>query len=864
MIALAFPLAPVIAVPLIALAVLYWRRGFLSLGPGRRAWLLGIRVALLASLVLALSGLLLRLPAQRQETIFVADLSASDQAQQGTMLRDINGAIKRSPPDALAGVVGDADGSVVEQAPQGRGRFTSFPMGVPAAGTNLQSGLLLASTMLSPTRQRRIVLLSDGRQTTGDALSMASTLRTEGIRLDVVPVSGQIPPDAAVLGLTVPPAARAGERFRVTAALWSNVAQRATVQMFRDGTLIRQHVLALRPGTTHWTVTQGPLPSHLAAYNVRIVPQHDAYTENDTASSVVRIAGPPNVLVIASRPGEAANVAASLRAAGDTVTVRLPSAVSALAPYAAVVVVDTDAPSLGFHRMQSLVGYVKSGGGLVVIGGQNSYGPGGYAGTPMETVLPVNMNVRHQEKVPPVAVVVLIESLEVFQDITISKQAAQGLVELLTPADEIAINDTPETMMGGWVVRMQHVTHKAAIESAVLKMDPGDPYTYMPFMQEGFQVLRHNPMHLKHMILVGDGDAPDNYRPLITRMRRSGIIFSTIGVNDALGLGDYSVLRRMARWGGGVYYRAYSSEDVPRLFLRELQTLRRSALIQAHFTPRVTASSPLLRGIPALPPLDGYVQTTARPTAEVVLEGKQRDPVLADWQVGLGRSVAWTSDAAGLWTAAWLHSPSASHLWQNLVAWVLPPVSSSLSTATSADSGQGTVAATIPAGFGLAPHVTAHVLDPRSQTHTVAMQPSSPNRYVGSFPAALPGIYRIALSLRGNGRARVVQTALAVPYPAEYRSFGTELPFLRQLAASGGGRVLSRPTWSDALPTVWDSRPLTPFLLLIALGLLLAELAVRFLVVGTQPAERPGRRSRPSILSPSLFSDDLRDEDRPA
>lgn len=861
MLTLAFPLALLIAVPLGALTVFAWRRGFAPLGPRRRSLLLPIRVLLLASLILSLAGAAWRRPAGRQQTVFVADLSASERGQQTAMLRAVNTAIKQSPPNAASSVVGVGESAVVEQAPQVRSPLVVFPVDVPTSGTNLQSGLLLASGLLRPDARRRIVLLTDGRQTIGDALGTARALRAAGIRLDVVPMGTRVPADAAVAHLALPAAIRAGEHFTLTAALRSSVAQLARVEVRRDGVLIRQTTIALQPGTNHWALPQGPLPARLSTYSVHIVPRHDAYRQNDTASAVIRVAGPPNILVIASRPREAADVTAALRAAGQTVTLRPPSRIPSLPSFSAVVLVDTAAPSLGYAQMQHLVRYVRNGGGLVTIGGQNAYGPGGYAGTPLETILPVNMSIRHQRKVPPVAVVLLIESLEVFSDIAISKQAAQGLVELLTSADKIAVNDTPDVSYGGWVVPLQRVRHKPAIERAIRRMVPGDPYSYLPYMQSGFRLLRHSGMKIKHMILVGDGDALDTYHPLITRMRRAGIIFSTIGTNDALGLGNYTVMRQMARWGGGVYYRARSSGDVPHLFLRELQSLRRNALMHGRVTPRVVVPSPLLRGLGALPPLDGYVQTTARPSAEVVLEGKRHDPILADWQVGLGRSVAWTSDAAGLWSAGWLRSPSASRIWANLVAWVLPPIGQPFPVATSAAGGTGTISAIIPASFGPAPRVTAHILTPTFRTRTAVLLPSSAHRYTTSFPAA-QGVYHVALAVQGNGHARVIHTALVVPYPAEYRELGTDLPFLRALARAGGGRVLPRPTWADSLPAVTVAQPLTPILLLIALGLLLAELTVRFLIVGEQ-AGSFSSSDRPTIFSRALFpGDEKRGVDR--
>lgn len=841
MISFAAPLALFLAIPLMGAAVYFWRTGYDNLGDTRRNVALAIRIVLLSAVVLGLAGLTAHLPQSREAVVFVADLSNSDVGQKARMQHEINIALKERPGDSAAGVIAVGRQAQVEQPVSPLTGFNGFQSSTDTGYgdyTNLESGLELANALLPQGYRHRVVLLTDGRQNIGDAVGAARLLRSQGVRVDVMPVHTGTGPETLVSAIRVPAQLRPQERVPVTVTLHASIPTGTRLDVFRDHTLIETRSLHLQAGSTQLSFDASPLSPGFHTYSVRIYPAQDTLTQNNSGSAYTSVTGPPHVLVISDHPGETRSVMASLKTTGiQAMLERPPQVVPTLAylqKYAAIVIVDTAADVLGPDLTAQLVPYVRDlGRGLVVIGGQESYGMGGYGNTPLETALPVKMDLPKRKDLPSAAVSLVVESLEAPMPVNISKAAAKGVVNLLNERDQVSVNDTPFTG-GGWVVPLQYVRNKARIDHAIDSMNPGDPMSYVSYLKSAFTTLRHARARVRHIILLGDGDAEDaSYERVVKRIRAGGVTVSTVGTNG-LGLADYQTMANIARWGGGRFYRADNTASIPRIFLREARTVARSGIITGRFYPQELSANPMLRDITAIPPLYGYVATTPKPTGEMVLVSKKLDPVLAAWQFGAGRSVAWTSDAAGLWTRDWLSAPHANRFWGNLVSWTLPNSGGGhLLLSTGTNNGQGTVGVDVPRSLGADPSVTARVLSPDGTRSEIQLQPTAPGHFAGSFLANTQGSYFMTVEARGNGHADAGQAGLDVPYSAEYLATGTDTAFLSTLARAGGGTVTARPAdaWLSDLPAVTDQRNLAPWLALLALLLIPLDVGVRRLIL---------------------------------
>ncbi len=835
--------------PIGILVFLTWRNMSLPFPRRQQILILVCRLALFVLVISALAGAAFSMPVSRQAVVFVGDISDSTTSQRAFIEQWITNALQHKSTDDQVGIVAVGRNALVEQSVGSQVDFSHFESTPDTNFTDLAAGLRLAAAILPTDSMRRIVLLTDGQQNLGDALQEAQLLQQEGIRLDIVPLPTSTGSEARINGLNAPGELQVNERFLLHVNLFSTVAQHATLRLYLDQTLLTTETIDMVAGQQEVSFSLSAPPPGFHTFRVTLAAPLDTIPQNNVASTFVNVQGPPRVLVIEGQPGEGHNIVAALQATKINVTLGTPNDVpvtlDGLAGYSAVVLADVPAVELGTARMQVLQAFVRDlGRGLVVSGGENSYGVGGYAGTPLEETLPVSMEIPQHKDTPSIAVVLIVESLENDAEINISKVAAKGVISLLTPRDQVGVSDA----YGSLVVPMQHVTNPAAIDKTIDAMSPDDPPSYMPDLTNAEQVLLHTNAKIKHVILLGDGDAYDNYFAQVTKMAKEGITVSTVETN-ASSFADFNTMQQIAAWGKGRFYRADNPATIPQILLKETQQAARRAIVQEPFLPAIVGANPILTGLGNLPMLNGYVATTPKPAAQLVLISDQDDPVLAAWQYGLGRVVAWTSDALGQWTANWLRWNNAARWWANLVTWTLPSAQSALDVNTQVVGGTGQITVDLPsgstAGTGGNAQVSATIINPDLSKSTVTLQPAAPLRWQGNFPAEQVGAYLLQVTWKSQGGSQLASTTgLVVPYSPEYLNTGTNRAFLAQLAAADGGNLLGPTDYTAAfannLQPVSAAVPIVFWLLALAALLLPVDIALRrlssleFLVISWQ------------------------------
>jgi uncharacterized membrane protein len=826
-------------IPVGVLIYFTWRRMSLPYPVRQQRLILGSRIALFTLIIAALAGAAWSLPASRQATVFVGDISASTTTQRAFIEQWISSAIKHKRPDDQVGIVAFGSNALVEQSVQSQVDFSRFESTPDTNFTDIAAGLRLAAAILPANAERHIVLLTDGQQNMEDALQEAQLLQQQGIRLDIVALPAINSAEARIDDLTTPQQLHTNENFTLHLKLYSNVAQTATLHIYQDNTLLIQQKVHLTVGEQEMNFTLLAPPPGFHTLKATLDAPLDTILSNDVASAFVNVQGPPKVLLIEGQPGSGQNIQAALQATKIDVTVGTPNDVPVsladLAQYSTVILADVPAIALGTTRMQTLQTFVHDlGHGLIVSGGQNSYGVGDYANTPLEQTLPVSMAIPQHKDTPSIAVVLIVESLESEMPINISKEAAKGVVNMLTPQDQVGISAAYGTL----TVPMQHVTNKTAIDSAIDSMNPEDPASYNPDLQNAEQALLKTNAQIKHVILLGDGDAFDNYAPQVTKMAKEGITVSTVATN-ATDYEQLSTMQQIANMGKGRFYRADNPNSIPQVLLNETEQAARRTIINETFVPAVVGSQPILQGLGALPSLDGYVATTPKPSGQMILMSRHDDPVLAAWQYGSGRAVAWTSDAAGLWTGRWLMWQNAAKWWANLVTWTLPAQNNAMNINGQVVNDTAQLTVDLPPGTsshaGNQQQAQAHIIAPDRSQQTITLQPTAPDRWAGSFPATQVGAYLVQVSWQArNGNAvnkLTAQSGLTVPYSPEYRTQGTDTHFLTQLAHADNGTLLgpndTAKVYNLPLTPVSQSYPLIWILLALAALLLPLDIAAR-------------------------------------
>jgi uncharacterized membrane protein len=570
------------------------------------------------------------------------------------------------------------------------------------------------------------------------------------------------------------------------------------------------------------------------------------------------------VLVATDDPARASDLVASLGEGSLEVTVvsgtGVPSSLTALAGYDAVVLDNVDADALGADAMAALQVFVRDlGRGLVMLGGRDSYGAGGYLGTPLEETLPVYMSVRDRERSPEVAMVAVVDQsgsmadchctgdsrdnanpsgTRGFEKVDIAKEAILRAAEALAPSDQLGVVTFNEN--AHWAVRTAPIDFGTLDDGLGFRAD-GMTNIYAG-LKAAYDDLIENPASLRHIILITDGWSTSGaYDDLLEDLQEAGITLSTIGT----GGGSAGLLERLAEDAGGRYYDAADASTIPDIFLRETIRTAGEQVVEETFQPIPSASSEILDGLDAgrLPQLLGYNATTAKGSATVSLLTGREDPLLAQWQYGLGRAVAWTSDAREQWAAPWIGTPDFGTLTAQLVAWTLPPqdtegIDVRFSPGERGDLNVEVTSLDEEAGPRNFYRTVLRLVSPELEPTQAMLEQVGPGRYAGTVRAEEPGAYlvRVAQTYEGADGTDAASRTLGIVSPAaeEFRRLGIDAESLSSFAAAGAGRELAlddeeSPTaaWAHDIEASAFPTPIWPWLLLLAIALVPLDIGVR-------------------------------------
>jgi hypothetical protein len=406
-----------------------------------------------------------------------------------------------------------------------------------------------------------------------------------------------------------------------------------------------------------------------------------------------------------------------------------------------------------------------------------------------------------------------------------------------------------------WVVKTQPLGGISNLQADIAGINPEGQTNIFAGLDQAVESLKSATATRRHIILLTDGwSSSGQYDDILKRMKAAGITLSTVGA----GGGANPFLEGLAKRGGGRFYDAIDPSSIPDIFLKETQQVSGQQIVEETFHPILTSSSPILRGLDqGFPELLGYNGTTAKPAAQTVLVTARDDPLLAQWQYGLGRSVAWTSDSTGRWARNWLGWVGFSRFFSQLVSWTLPGEETGGIEASFVPQGQSTTLRVQSVNADGSPRdfysTVAHIIRPDLTERTVQLSQVAPGVYEAPLGELDPGAYPMRISQTRPGTSALGRNVgLVAPTAAEYRLLGTNQPLLATLRAATNGRAIEAPTepWTHDLATISSFTQLWPWLLLLALLLWPLDVALRRVSLGRREladarrAVRTWRRGR--------------------
>ncbi|HTH48699.1 MAG TPA: glutamine amidotransferase [Candidatus Limnocylindria bacterium] len=777
-------------------------RSDVSLTPWRRWVSTGLRLIVVVLLIMSLAGMQWKQPQEGMNTFFLLDRSDSIPSAQQEQARDsANKWAKAKKLTDNAGFLVFGTEAALETTVTKVAEAEKIQAVVGGERTDIAGAIRLGTAAFPEAGQKRLVLFSDGNENIGDAMSALLAAKPLGVSLDVVPLGVERSGDVSVQKLGLPTNIKKGQTFEAKIFAVSDKAQPAKVRLYRNDQLLGEQKVQLDAGKNLFSFPQTLADPGFYGYQVQIEVEGDTVPQNNKASSFVSVRGDPRVLVVSSDPEQDRTLAAALRGGKLDVILagvdKVPATLAEMQSYDEIVLSNVAAGDLGRDLMQLLESAVRDFGiGLVVIGGDQAFAAGGYRHTPLEEALPLDMELSSKKVLPKGALGLVMHGMEFANGNQVARDIGIAALDALGPQDEMGVwlwDGTERALFD-----LQAVGDKRKLANEIAGMNQGDLPSFQGLMTMADEALKKSTANIKHLIVFSDGDPNAPSDALMKDLAGHKITVSTVMIGGHV---QPTTMIKMAELGNGRFYDVKSAAQLPQIFIKEAAVILKSAIIEDPFKPQLAAPSELVRGIGGAewPTLRGYVATTGKPRAEVPLVSDKGDPILAHWQFGLGRTVAFTSDARPKWAQDWMGWGKYQQFWSQTVNWALRRVDTAdFNTAVSVDNGQGTIsveALDAQGNYRNFLNLQTAVVSPKGERVMVNLEQSGPGRYEAKFPTKEVGAYLLNLQETRDGKLVGSQVlGASVNYSPEFNATEPNLNLLRRLAEAGGGRILDPTT----------------------------------------------------------------------
>jgi uncharacterized membrane protein len=835
-----------LALPLLIIPYFRWvqqQRTLMNLSP-KQVKLLGmVRSAIVVLLALAVMQPVLYRSGESLSVVYLLDVSrsVSPPAVQSAM-QWIQQTNQTGNPDHARFMPFASNSILFENLDQLKNvqvTNTTAAGSIDQTSTNIEDAVGQALGSFAPHHLKRLVLLTDGNENSGRMMTQLPRLKQAGVRVYTVPMGARANRDVWVETVMAPAQVPAEETFPMEVHVYSQVDTDGEVRIKdRDKTLGSRRVRLARGMNRvafESRITEDTGPITVEA-EVRVT--DDAFTDNNRFRKSIIVQGKPQVLYIESRPESAKYLKQALELEGFEIDIALPAslpeAVDVLDGYDAIILSDVARSSLNDRQMNSIATYVRDlGGGLILAGGENNYGEGGYSQTVIEEALPVTFDFK--KKPDSVAMIVVFDKSASMGGLklALAKEATKAALQLLRETDTFGV--VAFDYNSYWPITLQPVNRGMMSPEIDRIVASGETNAY-PALGEAFVQLSASKSEVKHVILLSDGRSLANdFETLTKKMAAARITVSSVAVGDGA---DRDLLEKIARWGLGRSYYMNDPTKVPQVFIEETQLATGETLRENPFKPEVRKTVEAFKGIDfkTAPELLGYVRTTPKETSEILLEtaGKfpddPKDPILARWQYGLGKSVAFTSDLKDRWAVNWLRWNGYGKFWSQLVRQTMRKRGDDrfdLRVERAENTANITINAIENDGRfrnNIQPQIK--VIGPDQIASNVEAHQAGPGYYEATFPLTQKGSYLFrAADQQAAGPSRV----LAYSYPDEYHFYPPNTDLLRSISAETGGKF--QPAAQDIFMTDGETSPLPiplwPWLAAIALALYIGDVFLR-------------------------------------
>jgi len=804
--------ACVLIVPIVWLAV----RSLASLGRTRRTIAIILRCITVIILVILLARPMLTRRNRQLTVIAVIDRSQSIPVKLHQESLDyLAKALKEIAPRDRFAVVDIAEAPSISKLPTNNTEIRRRNTSLIGDQSKLADGVQMAMAIAPPDSAVRILLVTEGNQTAGDLKEAARLAAANKIPIDVLPLRYQYDREVIFKRLAAPSRARTGQTVSLRFILNSTAHSRGRLLLNLNGKSVDLDpgpeiaaTVELQPGINVKTISVPLSSTGMHEFEAVFRPDdanQDTITQNNQASAITYVAGPGHVLVVDSDETSAMTLRQAL--SNSDIKVRylhvseFPQNLARLTDSDAVILVDTDISNFSYQQQEMICRYVTDlGGGLIMVGGPGAFGAGGWIGSPVADILPVDLDPPQKKQLPKGALVLIMHACEMPKGNYWGTRVALAAVKTLSARDMVGILAYSWQGTGDWVFPLAEVGDKKAVTAAINQMNMGDMPSLHTHLQLAYQKLKDCPAGQKHVIVITDADPQPPSPALLSQCRDAEITVSGVAIfphNPS----DVLKLKWVAQATGGRFYNVKNPTTLPQIFIKEAQVVKRSLIVEETFSPNlIPGLNEITKGLALpLPNLDGYVLTGPRGgLAKTMLTGPEGDPICAAWQSGLGRVVAFTSSVDSRWASQWLQWGGFESFWEQVVRWAGKPAQSS-DCEVFADIQDRDVTINVEAvdqqgQFVQFANIDAQVIAPDASVKSLELTQIGPGQYRGNFQGAASGSYVVNLRHKRadeNAKTKLTQTTITIPFAPEFRDLRDNEPLLHEVAAITGGRILS-------------------------------------------------------------------------
>jgi len=784
--------------------------GYAGLPKGRATASLFTRLALLGLLSMVLAEPRSVKSMDVMSVVFALDVSDSIYSPDDALKYVVQTVQNQRPKGKSdqAGLIIFGKTPACELSPSMSFPFEAFNSQVDRGATNIEQTLSYAGALLPEDYQGKVVLISDGVQTEGNLSRVLDDLKARGVVVDVLPIDYSYSNEVWLERLDLPQGVKLGESYEAGMLVKSLNDGKGKLVLRENGNVIAEQEVEYKAGTNRYTV---PITLRTAGYyeytaSIEVPKAQDSLSQNNTVLNYIFVEGEGKVLLVTDSAGDRRDWERFEKAIrdGERSVERIdgadmPRDATSLMPYDCIIFVNVPHDEFDVQQLQAVRDAVYNlGSGFVMVGGSNSFGPGGYHRTVIEDILPVSMDVSQKKVLPKGALAIILHSCEFPEGNTWGKRITKQAIKVLGAQDEVGV--LAYTEVGEkWLFELTPAGNYEELVPIINGATIGDMPSFQNTMQLGLKGLMNSDAATRHMIILSDGDPQPPTPTLIKQFIDNKISVSMVAIFPHGGL-EISKMQSVAEVTGGRYYFPEDPNQLPAIFIKESKTLKRSMLQNKVFTPEVGFPSPILKGIEGMPELKGYVITTAKahPSMTVLTappdaeDADSQDPILSVWQHGLGKTAAFTSDFSANWGEHW-------QLWdrfQPFVKQLLTDVSRTkkdghlrMSTHTAGGDAVIVVEDFHPEeGFM---ELTAKLAGPNQKSENVQLKQVAPRRYQATVPLWGHGRYHAIAQGVGGDRKDLAFGGFIVPYSPEYLRFRSNRQTLQDVADRTNGRVLS-------------------------------------------------------------------------